>query len=321
MESKIVPKYINGYETFEFLGKGTFANVFNCKKNEHIYALKRINSKESFIKYAKREIKFLSGIENPNIVKMVDNFMEDKIQYLVFEKLNDNMYNYFLKNKNIINFDMFSKYSYQIADGLSYLHSKNIIHCDLKLETIMLTENIEKLKIIDLGSSMNDNYVIKEEQFYIQSRYYRAPEILYRINFNPKIDVWSFGVIMTELIFKKCVFNGKDTIDMIYKLCEYLNIPHLMIYKNTKLYSNLFTEHEDKMYYSDESLNYKLKGFRENRLQDYLNYYLKQNFEDIYDYQIENIIVLIIKILDYNYITRLSAEECKMELVLLESQL
>tara|TARA_B100000795_G_scaffold261221_1_gene237795 strand:+ start:2393 stop:3352 length:960 start_codon:yes stop_codon:yes gene_type:complete len=318
MSLKEIPIKINGYNTMEFLGKGTFSNVYKCKKNDKNYALKRINSNDNFIRYAKKEINFLSKIENHNIVEMVDNFMVDKIQYLVFEYLNDNLYNFFLKKKEVIDFDKFSKYSYQIADGLSYIHSKNIVHCDLKLENIMLTHDIHKLKIIDFGSSRNDNYII-QNNFYIQSRYYRAPEILYEINFNPKIDIWSFGIIMTELIFKKCIFNGKNNIEMIYKLCDYLNIPNLQIYKNSILYDKLFKNSDNEIVYSDKCLNYNVKGFRINRLDEYLYYYLKKYFLNIYDYQIDKIISFINKILDYNHTTRLSAEECKKELKLFES--
>ena len=315
MESKIVPKYINGYETFEFLGKGTFANVFNCKKNENNYALKRINSKESFIRYAKREIKFLSGIENPNIVKMVDNFMVDEIQYLVFEKLNDNMYNYFLKNKNIINFDMFSKYSYQIADGLSYLHSKNIIHCDLKLENIMISSNLQNIKIIDLGSSVIKNKIRNRNitNFYIQSRYYRAPEILYEINISEKIDIWSLGVIITELILKKCIFNGKNIPYMIYKISDYIDIPTLEVYKNSTTFEKLYDNYKGNYTHKD----YKSR-YRENKLEEYIIDGLRSNFDDIYDYQVDNMVALTYKILDYDYNTRLTAIQCKEELSILE---
>ena len=60
------------------------------------------------------------------------------------------------KKKNFPNFSNFSKFSYQIADGLSYLHIHDIVHCDLKLENIMIDNN-HNLKIIDLGSSIKES--------------------------------------------------------------------------------------------------------------------------------------------------------------------
>ena len=122
---------------------------------------------------------------------------------------------------------------FQISDGLSYLHLKNIIHCDLKLENVMIDKN-GNLKIIDLGSSLKGNIEIKRN-FYIQSRYYRAPEILFEINFSNKIDIWSMGIIATEMILQTCIFNGRDTNEMIYKICDFLDIP-VWIFINIQQY-------------------------------------------------------------------------------------
>jgi dual specificity protein kinase YAK1 len=322
-EEEYKEQIINGYKKLYFMGKGSFSSVFKCNKNGEEYALKQMNNDKKIIKYATREINFLKDMKNPNIVKMVDNFIYEDIQYIVFEKLRVNLYSY---NKHIKDFNILTKYCYQIADGLSYLHSKNIIHADLKLENIMLTNDLENIKIIDLGSSIESSYKIENKKnFYIQSRYYRAPEILYEIELNPKIDIWSYGVIITELVFKKCIFNGKDAKDMIYKICDYIDIPYLLMYTDTSCFNSLFIKDIDGIgigisdyRYSKESNNYKLKGFRENRLDDYLNYALKQNFQNIFDYQIYNTISLIYKIFDYDPNTRLSAEECKIELSLLE---
>ena len=54
MASKNVPKVVNGYTTQDFLGRGSFANVFKCTKEGKTYAMKRINSEERFKKYALR---------------------------------------------------------------------------------------------------------------------------------------------------------------------------------------------------------------------------------------------------------------------------
>ena len=126
MASKKVPKYLNGYTTHDFLGRGSFANVFRCTKEGSNYAMKRINSEDRFKKYALKEIDFLTEVDNPHIVKMVDNFIEEDIQYLVFEFLRVNLYKHMFKNLNYPNFKTFTKFSFQISDGLCYLHSKGI---------------------------------------------------------------------------------------------------------------------------------------------------------------------------------------------------
>ena len=318
MTSKKVPNNINGYDTNRFLGKGSFSYVYECSKNNKKYALKRINSEERFLKCAVREIEFLKNIDNNFVVNLKDDFIENDIQYLVFEYLEDNLYQRFFKKKIFPDFKKFSKYSYQIAEGLSYLHSKSIIHCDLKLENVMIDQN-DNLKIIDLGSSIYENTNIKT-RFYVQSRYYRAPEVLYEIDYSTKIDVWSYGIMLTEIIFRTCIFNGKDNFEMVYKISDYLGIPNLNVYKNSKNFNKFFQLRNEGYVYNFYANKYRVKGYREYRLEDHLVQGLKKSFEDICDYQIENTVSLIHKIFDYNYDTRLSAEQCKMELTLLENE-
>ena len=319
MASKNVPNYINGYTTYDFLGRGSFANVFRCSKEGNNYAMKRINSEERFKRYALREIDFLNEVDNPYIVKMVDNFMEEDVQYLVFEFLRVNLYKHMFKNNQFPNFKKFAKYSFQISDGLAYLHAKNIVHCDLKLENIMVND-LDNLKIIDLGSSMKSNTSIKKKNLYIQSRYYRAPEILYEVSFSDKIDIWSMGIILTEMILRRCVFNGNDSRGMIYKIADFIGIPELGIYTHSIHYDKLFEMKNDKLCYRSVANLYKVKGFREDRLEEYLINGLRTNFNDICDYQIDNTVAFVHKILDYNFNMRLSAEECKSELLLLENE-
>jgi len=313
MASKNVPKELEGYKTKEFLGKGTFANVFSCYKNNNRYALKRINSKEKFKKYALKEIEYLNAVDSEYVIKMEDHFITDNIQYLVFEYLYDNLYNYVLKNKNYPNFNGLTNYCYQISCGLEHLHSKDIIHCDLKLENIMISSNLQNIKIIDLGSSVIKNKIRNITNFYIQSRYYRAPEILYEINISEKIDIWSLGVIITELILKKCIFNGKNIPYMIYKISDYIDIPIMEVYKNSTTFEKLYDNYEGNYRHKD----YKSR-YRENKLEEYIIDGLRSNFDYIYDYQIDNMVALTYKILDYDYNTRLTAKQCKEELSILE---
>jgi dual specificity tyrosine-phosphorylation-regulated kinase 2/3/4 len=90
--------------------------------------------------------------------------------------------------------DMIRRISIQILQGLLFLKRQNIIHCDLKPENILLKqENKSGIKIIDLGSGC-----FEDEQIYtyIQSRFYRAPEIILGITYTSAIDIWSMGCIL-----------------------------------------------------------------------------------------------------------------------------
>jgi dual specificity tyrosine-phosphorylation-regulated kinase 2/3/4 len=93
-----------------------------------------------------------------------------------------------------LSLDLILRFTIQILQGLLFLKKYSIIHCDLKPENILLKhKNKTGIKIIDIGSGCYE-----EEQMYtyIQSRYYRAPEIILGIPYTTAIDMWSLGCII-----------------------------------------------------------------------------------------------------------------------------
>lgn len=85
----------------------------------------------------------------------------------------------------------------QCLEALQYLHNLGIVHCDLKPENILIKSYKRcEIKVIDLGSScfQTDNLCL-----YVQSRSYRAPEVMLGLQYDEKIDIWSLGCILAEL--------------------------------------------------------------------------------------------------------------------------
>jgi len=131
---------------------------------------------------------------------------------IVFELLSINIYELI----QIYDFDglpmrMIRNYAKQILEALKYMKQENIIHCDLKPENILLhdkeAEDGGKITIIDLGSSC---FINEWLYTYIQSRFYRAPEIMLGIPYTSAIDMWSFGCIMIELFVGFPIFPGES---------------------------------------------------------------------------------------------------------------
>ncbi len=89
------------------------------------------------------------------------------------------------------------RFAVQLIDSLCFLRRHSIIHCDLKPENILLEQaNKSSIKLIDFGSSCFSHERIYT---YIQSRFYRAPEIMLGIPYTTGIDIWSLGCILAEL--------------------------------------------------------------------------------------------------------------------------
>ena len=98
-----------------------------------------------------------------------------------------------------ISLNLIRKFSKQILKSLSFLASPevNVIHCDLKPENILLRHpRRSNIKLIDFGSSC---YLTKRTYTYIQSRFYRSPEILLGLPYDQKIDIWSLGCVLVEM--------------------------------------------------------------------------------------------------------------------------
>lgn len=210
----------NRYEVVRILGSGSFSDVYLCtdhKYKSHV-ALKSIKRRKSYEKYSLREYSLFEKIQKSenecaNIIKLYRYFDFNNCIFFSFEIHGISLYDYYKNENNIINIKSFSK---QILNGISYLHNLKIVHADLKPENILVNNNI--LKIIDLGSGFENKVDLFYD--YIQSRWYRAPEVLFNHRITNKIDIWSYGCILYELKMKVplfCCENENDMRDKILK--------------------------------------------------------------------------------------------------------
>ena len=144
-----------------------------------------------------------------NIVKMKSSFVFRGHSCITFEILHKNLYE-FLKEHQFSGFshDLIRRFAIQILQSLTFFKKNAIIHCDLKPENILLKEeNKSGIRVIDVGSGCFEE---KQLYTYIQSRFYRAPEIILGIRYTPAIDMWSFGCIMVELFTGFPIFPGES---------------------------------------------------------------------------------------------------------------
>jgi dual specificity tyrosine-phosphorylation-regulated kinase 2/3/4 len=116
------------------------------------------------------------------------------------------------------------RFAIQLLYALKYLKEHEVIHCDLKPENILLKDPTKSgIKIIDFGSScFQDERVYT----YIQSRFYRAPEIILGIPYTPAIDMWSFGCIMAEFCIGFPLFPGEDEMEQLAMMMELCGVPN-----------------------------------------------------------------------------------------------
>ncbi|CAD8058454.1 unnamed protein product [Paramecium sonneborni] len=203
------------YEILEIAGKGSFGQAFKVfdHKRQQVQCLKIIKNKKKFTNQALVELNILTYVKE-----------KDEENCISFEFLSINLYQ-LIKNNNFqsLSLELIRRFAIQILNALNFLSKHKIIHCDLKPENILLKQaNKSGIKIIDFGSSCFENQKIYS---YIQSRYYRAPEVMFGIPYDTSIDMWSFGCIMAELYLGYPIFPGDDEQEQIAYILEILGMP------------------------------------------------------------------------------------------------
>lgn len=267
-----ISEMIDGrFKTMEFLGKGSFGQVYKCydvgRKRE--VAVKIIKSKSLFYKQGLVEVEMMSFLaskiascnssssssetnnssyalrNNMFIIKYYENFMYKNHLCIVTELLCMDLYKTVQSTKGFT-LNLVRKCAYQILTTLSFLRRDDvgIVHADLKPENIMRQSREQAiLRVGDFGSSFKYS---KERNFnhYIQSRYYRAPEIILGLPYDYSIDMWSLGCILVELHTGKPIFKGINEIHQLITIAELLGIPPDSMIENSPKKYKYFTRRE-----------------------------------------------------------------------------
>ena len=115
------------------------------------------------------------------------------------------------------------RFTKQLLASLVLLHGKKVIHCDLKPENVLLAHPIHsEIKVIDFGSSCFEN---EKVYTYIQSRFYRSPEVILGMSYGMPIDMWSLGCILAELFTGYPIFPGENEQEQLACIMEVFGPP------------------------------------------------------------------------------------------------
>uniref|UniRef100_A0A8C9AEN2 non-specific serine/threonine protein kinase n=1 Tax=Prolemur simus TaxID=1328070 RepID=A0A8C9AEN2_PROSS len=229
------------YDIIEVLGKGTFGEVAKGwrRSTGEMVAIKILKNDAYRNRIIKNELKLLRCMrgldpEEAHIIRFLEFFHDALKFYLVFELLEQNLFE-FQKENNFAPLPAchIRTVTLQVLRALARLKELAIIHADLKPENIMLVDQTRcpfRVKVIDFGSASIFSEVRYVKEPYIQSRFYRAPEILLGLPFCEKVDVWSLGCVMAELHLGWPLYPGNNEYDQVRYICETQGLPkpHLL---------------------------------------------------------------------------------------------
>lgn len=204
------------YVKKRYLDKGGFAKVYefiNLETSKTTAAkiftkssLKRTRAKQKL----HSEIKIHRSLKHRNIVNFEHCFEDSSNVYILLELCANQTLNELLRRRKRLTEIEVQCYLSQLLKGLEYLHSKKIIHRDIKLSNIFLTENME-LKIGDFGLAAKIEYDGEKKRTICGTPNYIAPEILEgKEGHSFGVDIWSFGVLAYTLLIGKPPFETDD---------------------------------------------------------------------------------------------------------------
>lgn len=212
---------LRGFDFLKKIGSGQFSEVWLAERLEtrQIFAIKILNN-DKIKQYAKvkelmqSEVRILKSIDSPNVVKLYEHLQEDGYHFFVMEYCNGGDFERFVyskQNKRISEAETL-EFLRQITNGFKALHKENAMHRDFKLANVLIHNGV--YKIADLGFSKQADTAKTP----LGTAVYKAPEVMRFMMYNNKIDVWSLGVCLYEMLMGFVPFYGKFEKELLGKM-------------------------------------------------------------------------------------------------------
>lgn len=225
MNTQYGKKHIIIKTIYEKYNKGTYIIKSNITNINYVLKIRHVSLSNAF---EKDIYLILKNNVHENVAKFIDFFQEVDFNYFIYEYFDGiNLYEYIKIKKNLSE-SKIRNICMQISNGLNFLHSNNIIHCDLKLDNLIINDKA-KLKIIDFDLSI----ICNDEEGYVSDNIfgtmkYVAPESYDLCIYSKKTDVWQFGIILYILITNKFPHENEITlVNSFSNLCRQNIFKHI----------------------------------------------------------------------------------------------
>ncbi|XP_010428273.1 PREDICTED: uncharacterized protein LOC104712958 [Camelina sativa] len=217
------------YHVTEYLGSAAFSKAIQAHdlQTGMDVCIKIIKNNKDFFDQSLDEIKLLKYVnkhdpaDKYHLLRLYDYFYFREHLLIVCELLKANLYEFHKFNRESggeVYFTMprLQSITIQCLESLQFLHGLGLIHCDLKPENILVKSYSRcEIKVIDLGSSCFETDHLCS---YVQSRSYRAPEVILGLPYDKKIDVWSLGCILAELCTGNVLFQNDSPASLLARV-------------------------------------------------------------------------------------------------------
>jgi serine/threonine protein kinase len=205
---------MDNYTIIKFVSSGSFGKIYKAtsKKTHKVCAIKKIQY-AGLSKYDKEstfnEAKITSLIKFPHLIGALDMFSDSEYVYIVYPYYGMKDLRHYLKGHPALSEEEIWKIMGQLVSAVSFLHKYNIIHRDIKIQNILVKSNLDVV-LADLGvCKILPKYSVNTNT-QVGTPYYLSPEIVEGAKYSKTTDIWSLGVLLYELIYKKYPFTAHN---------------------------------------------------------------------------------------------------------------
>ncbi|KAL0220798.1 hypothetical protein RCL1_000652 [Eukaryota sp. TZLM3-RCL] len=210
---------LHKYEVESVIGEGAYGLVLKARNKEtnKLYAIKKFKNTdedENTRKTTLREVKMLRLLKHENIVQLIEAFKRKGRLYLVFNYAEKNMLEVLEASRGGLNPQRVRWFIFQLLRALSWTHTNGIIHRDIKLENLLVT-NDDTLLLCDFGfaRTVNSRDTVLTE--YVATRWYRSPCLLLGLPYTSAVDIFATACVMAELATGDPLFPGDSDIHQL----------------------------------------------------------------------------------------------------------
>ncbi|XP_034038134.1 cyclin-dependent kinase 15 [Thalassophryne amazonica] len=229
-ESRLRFGAANSYVSLEKLGDGTYAEVYKgiSRINGQLVVLKmiRMKTEEGVPFNAIREVSLLKGLKHANIVLLHDIVHTRDSLMFVFEYVQTDLAQYLVQHPGGLHPHNIRIFMFQLLRGLSYIHSRRILHRDLKPQNLLISY-LGEVKLADFGLARSKSIPSQTFSSEVVTLWYRPPDVLLgSTEYSTALDIWAAGCIFVEMLQGAPAFAGQgDLFEQLEIIWAVLGIP------------------------------------------------------------------------------------------------
>lgn len=229
--------FANRYKIIKKIDSGGMANIYlaNDMKLSRNVALKimypQLASDQNFVERFKREAKSMATLSHPYIATVYDWGKEKEIYYMVMEYLSGENLSQIINKRGMLPTNEVIDISIKICDALEAIHKHGIIHRDIKPSNILITKEND-IKITDFGIVKDSAPSLTQTGSILGTAQYISPEQAKGLRVEKSSDIYSFGVVIYEMLTGDPPFRGDDSLSVALRHIREKPIPISNIVKN-----------------------------------------------------------------------------------------